>query len=215
MKIAVISEVSAVNKNKAILEALEGYGHEVVNAGMKESEGEPELTYIETGFLGALLLNTKCVDYVVGGCGTGQGFINSIMQYPNVFAGLIAEPLDAWLFAQINGGNCISLALNKGYGWAGDINLIFIFEKFFSVEFGSGYPVHRKESQKKSRMILKDLSQSFHIPFESIVEMVNKDIIEKALTFPGIMEIIDVKSLVDAGIKNALIKRCEELNLKY
>ncbi len=42
------------------------------------------------------------------------------MQYPGVSCGLIADPLDAWLFSMINAGNCISLALNKGYGWAGE-----------------------------------------------------------------------------------------------
>lgn len=44
------------------------------------------------------------------------------------YCGLIQSPLDAWLFGQINGGNCISLALNFGYGWATDINLWFVFD---------------------------------------------------------------------------------------
>ena len=42
------------------------------------------------------------------------GYLNSAMQYPNVFCGLILDPLDAWLFTQINGRNCISLALKRG-----------------------------------------------------------------------------------------------------
>ena len=119
MKIALINEVSAVEKNTAIYKALKKTGHMILNAGMTKKD-EPELTYIETGFMSALLLNAGVVDFVVGGCGTGQGYLNSVMQYPNVFCGLILDPLDAWLFPQINGGNAISLSeqriwLGRGY----------------------------------------------------------------------------------------------------
>ena len=131
MKIAVVSEVSAVDKNPYIMESLEGREHIVYNIGMKEKKSKPELSYIHTGFLSALMLNTGRIDFVVGGCGTGQGYLNSVMQYPNVFCGHIVDSLDAWLFTQINGGNCISLVLNQGYGWAGEVNLKFIFDRIF------------------------------------------------------------------------------------
>ena len=36
MKIAVINETSAADKNKDIIRALEGFGHTVLNCGMKE-----------------------------------------------------------------------------------------------------------------------------------------------------------------------------------
>jgi ribose 5-phosphate isomerase RpiB len=42
----------------------------------------------------AILLNLKRVDFVVGGCGTGQGYLNSAMQYPGVFCGHILNDLD-------------------------------------------------------------------------------------------------------------------------
>ena len=137
MKIAVINETSAADRNKDIIAALEGRGHEVVNAGMTQNGAQPELQYIHTGLMAAVLLNLQRVDLVVGGCGTGQGFLNSVMQYPNVFCGHILNALDAWLFAQINDGNCISLALNQGYGWAGDVNLRLLFDIYFSVERGA------------------------------------------------------------------------------
>ena len=38
MKIAVINETSAADKNTDILAALDGRGHEVINAGMKKME---------------------------------------------------------------------------------------------------------------------------------------------------------------------------------
>ena len=94
---------------------------------MTKTGAQPELTYIHTGFLAAILLNLKRVDLVVGGCGTGQGFLNSVMQYPNVCCGLIQSPLDAWLFGQINGGDCISLGFHYGFCWAAEIHLEVIF----------------------------------------------------------------------------------------
>jgi ribose 5-phosphate isomerase RpiB len=101
MKIAVINETSAADKNADILAALEGRGHEVINAGMTRNGAQPELTYIHTGLMATLLLGLKRVDLVVGGCGTGQGFLNSVVQYPGVICGHILTPLDAWLFTQI------------------------------------------------------------------------------------------------------------------
>ncbi len=177
MRVAVINEVSARDKNPYIIEALKKQPVEVFNVGMKAGEYETELTYIHTGFMAALLLNLGAVDMVIGGCGTGQGFLLSSMQYPNVFCGLINEPLDAWLFGQINGGNCISLALNKGFGWAGNINLEYIFEKLFSDEFGRGYPLERQLSQQQSRQKLQMISQKTHKPYADIFTETDRDII--------------------------------------
>ncbi len=207
MKIAVINETSAADKNKDIIAALDGFGHQIFNVGMKKSGGESELTYIDTGFLGALLLNTKRVDFVVGGCGTGQGFLISAMQYPGVFCGHILTPLDAWLFTQINGGNCISLPLNQGYGWAGNVNLKFIFEKLFSVESGAGYPEHRKTSQQQSRKTLINISQKTHLPFEFIVEKMDSNIIKKVLEFSGVWDLLDVENIKNNKLRDILITR--------
>ncbi len=140
MKIAVINEISAADKNADILKALEGRGHEILNLGNTRAGDSPGLLYIHTGLMSALLLNLKAVDFVVGGCGTGLGYLNSVMQYPGVFCGHLLTPLDAFLFARINAGNCVSLALNQGYGWAGDVNLRLMFDALFTPEAGSGYP---------------------------------------------------------------------------
>jgi ribose 5-phosphate isomerase RpiB len=206
MKIAVINETSSCDKNPCIIEALQGYGHTVINAGMQKSGGSPELTYIETGFISALLLCTGRVDFVVGGCGTGQGYLNSVLQYPGVFCGLITQPLDAWLFARINNGNCISLALNQGYGWAGEINLKFIFEKLFVSESGQGFPESRKVSQQASRQRLIQISTLTHRPFTDIVRNLNPEILHRVLSFPGIEELLDIATLDNLDLKNVLQK---------
>lgn len=215
MRIVVVNEVSAADKNKDIIAALNEFDHEIINVGMKSSSEENILTYIDTAFISALLLNAGIVDFVVGGCGTGQGYLNAVMQYPNVFCGLIVEPLDGWLYAQINGGNCVSLALNKGYGWAGNENLVFIFEKLFEAELGCGYPAHRKASQKESRDILGKLSKQFHLGFPEIIEKIDDEIFTRIFKYPRLLETINVDSIKDTLIKDALIKKLGKLLIAY
>jgi ribose 5-phosphate isomerase RpiB len=211
MKIGVVTEGSTVDKNKDVIDALDGFGHEVLNAGMKKAEGEPALTYLETSLISAILLKLNVVDFVVGGCGTGQGYFNAVMQFPGISCGLILDPVDAWLWGQVNGGNCISLCLNKGYGLAGNINLKFIFEKLFSVEFGCGYPEHRKIPQKEAREALAKLSEKAHLPIDVIIEEMDGMVLKKVLTFPGIWQIINESPDNDSKLKNALIKRYKHL----
>ena len=206
MRIAIINETSAADRNADLVEALEGRGYELVNCGMKSGGSSPELTYLHTGFLTALLLELKRVDLVVGGCGTGQGFLLSAMQYPGVTCGHIVPPLDAWLFSRINGGNCISLALNQGYGWASGVNLRFIFDAIFSQEPGSGYPEARKVSQAESRERLKKVSSITHRDFADIVEELPSEVTKPALSFPGIRELIS-SSFLESSRLAAVLSR--------
>ena len=206
MKIAVINETSAADKNADILAALDGRGHEVVNTGMTRNGALPELTYIHTGLMAALLLGLKRVELVVGGCGTGQGFLNSVVQYPGVICGHILTPLDAWLFAQINAGNCISLALNQGYGWAGNINLRLIFDQLFSQESGRGYPPHRQELQRQSRQVLAEVSLAAHRPLAEIVSTLPPGVVRPVLDFPGFLDRIQETPADASGLKLALLR---------
>lgn len=179
MRVGIVNEVSACCRNKSIVKALGSYGDlEVLNLGMKDPAEENPITYIQTGIMSAILLNCGICDLVVGGCGTGQGYLNAVMQFPNVCCGLIQEPLDAWLFSQINGGNCISLALNKGYGWAADINLTYIFEKLFQDPAGQGYPRERAESQCSSRELLKGISEQSHRPIFDILKSLDGAVVD-------------------------------------
>lgn len=178
MRLAVINEVSARLKNTDILSALSEHGEiTVYNAGMSNSGDEPELTYLQTGLMAALLLNLGACDFVVGGCGTGQGFLNSVLQYPNVVCGLLTEPLDAWLFSQINAGNCVSLALNKGYGWAGELNLKLLFRELFRDPPGAGYPPARSESQAQSRARLHEISHAAHRDMAEILRQLDPAVV--------------------------------------
>jgi ribose 5-phosphate isomerase RpiB len=206
MRIAILNETSAADRNADIMSALEGRGHTLINAGMKKNGAKPELTYIHTGLLGALFLNLGAADFVIGGCGTGQGFLNSVMQYPGVSCGHILTPLDAWLFTQINGGNCISLMLNQGYGWASDINLKMIFDALFSVESGIGYPPHRRESQQNSRKILATISASAHLAMHEIIPRLPEAVLEEALTYPDIFDALGFDQLPQSTLKETIKK---------
>lgn len=191
MRIAVINEVSSQDKNEKVIKALEPFPVEVFNVGMTGAGNEPELTYIHTGLMAGIALNSGAVDLVIGGCGTGQGFMISAMQYPQVYCGLILDSLDAWLFSQINGGNCVSLALNKGFGWAADINLSYIFEKLFADPMGRGYPPHRAESQQASRMKLKEVSAASHKDFQEILKEIDPALIKQVFSHKPFKELIE------------------------
>ena len=190
MRIAVLNETSAADRNADIVAALEGRGHEILNCGMRKNGEPPEISYIHTGFLAALLLAMGKAEFVVGGCGTGQGFLNSVLAYPGVSCGHVLTPLDAWLFARINGGNCVSLALNQGYGWAGSVNLRLVFDQLFTPERAGGYPEHRREAQKASRELLGRVSTASHRAMADIVRALPGEAALPALRYPGIGELL-------------------------
>ncbi len=205
MRIAVINEISAADKNADILKALEGRGHEILNLGNTSSSDSSGLLYIHTGLMSALLLNLRAVDFVVGGCGTGLGYLNAVMQYPGVFCGHLLNPLDAFLFARINAGNCVSLALNQGYGWAGDVNLSLIFDNLFTPEAGSGYPPHRAEPQREARELLRQVSHITHRSLVEILLSLPEAVVRPVLTFTAFRPMLEEFARVDTDINSALM----------
>ena len=209
MRIAVVNEISTADRNADVVAALEGRGHEIVNAGMRRSAEAPELTVLHTSFLSALLLATKRADFIVAGCGTGHGYEIAVNQYPGIFSGRILTPLDAWLFTQINGGNVVSLALNMGYGWAADVNVRMIFDALFSVESGAGYPPHRRPTQQESRRLLHGISDATHRSMAEIVRALPDRVVVPALTYPGIWELLAVDTIEDRELAGALRERYE------
>ena len=167
MKIALMMENSQAAKNPIVLKELTGVteklGHNVYNVGM-DSETDHHLTYIHLGIMASLLINSKAVDFVVAGCGTGQGAMMSLNAHSGVYCGYCLEPSDAFLFNQINNGNAIALAFAKGFGWGAELNLQYIFEKAFTGERGAGYPIERKEPQVKNANILTEVKAALLNP---------------------------------------------------
>ena len=157
MKIALMMENSQAAKNPVVLNELQqvaaAQGFPVYNVGMS-GEQDHSLTYIHLGIMASLLLNANAVDFVVAGCGTGQGALLSLNIHPGVVCGYCIDPADAYLFAQINNGNALSLPFAKGFGWGAELNLRFIFEKAFAGVKGQGYPPERKDPQVRNAALL-------------------------------------------------------------
>lgn len=173
MKIGLINENSQSSKNNIILEELKkSTSHEVINFGMQEND--PELTYVQVGLLAAILLNTKCVDFIVTGCGTGVGAMMSMNSFPNVTCGLVETPLDAYLFSQINAGNAISIPYAKGFGWGGELQLKYIFEKLFSDKFGGGYPKERSLVEQANKKKLDEIKLVTHNSLINILKKIDQ-----------------------------------------
>jgi len=174
MKIGLINEISQCSKNSIIYESLKRSTNcDIINFGMVE--GDNTLTYVQTGLLAAILLNTKCVDFIITGCGTGVGAMMSLNSFPGVTCGLVESPLDAYLFSQINAGNAISIPYAKGFGWGSELQLDYIFEKLFIGEFGAGYPKERRESEQANKKILDEIKKVTHKPLIDILNEIDQD----------------------------------------
>lgn len=213
MKIAMINEFSQASKNNLVLNELkkvvEPMGHTVYNTGMEKDGDEYYLTYLNIGIQSALLLNSKAVDFVVTGCGTGQGALMACNAFPGVVCGYCIEPSDAYLFLQINNGNCLSLPYAKGFGWGADVNLKTIFEKAFGSPKGMGYPNEpgRKESQNRNAQLLNDMKEAVGKPLIEALEAIDPELVKKSLT-PRFLECFyaecedeTLKAFVDSRVK--------------
>lgn len=185
MKIALINENSQASKNGMIFETLkkvvEPKGHEVFNYGMYSAEDNEQLTYVQNGILAAILLNSGAADYVITGCGTGEGAMLACNSFPGVLCGHVVDPSDAYMFAQINDGNAIALPFAKGFGWGAELNLQYIFEKLFEGESGQGYPKDRVIPEQRNKKILDEVKKVTHVDLVTILKNLNQDLVKGAI----------------------------------
>lgn len=180
MKIALINDNSQSSKNALIYKALKSvcdkYNYEVINIGMKDENDKP-ITYVEEGLMAAILLNSGAADFVVTGCGTGEGAMLALNSFPNVYCGLITDPTSAYLFSQINGGNAVSLAYAYNFGWGSEITLENIFNELFREPIGGGYPKERAVSERNNREILKKVKNATTRPLLDSLKDIDKELI--------------------------------------
>jgi ribose 5-phosphate isomerase B len=187
MKIALMNEFSQAAKNAIVLQQLESVAaeqqHSVYNVGMSD-DNDHYLTYIHLGIMASLLLNSKAVDFVVSGCGTGQGAMMSLNAHPGVFCGYCIEPTDAYLFAQVNNGNALALPFAKGFGWGAELNIRTIFEKAFTGVRGQGYPAERRESQVRNAGILTAVKEATAKNYLDGLRALDPELVKTAVTGP-------------------------------
>lgn len=196
MKIAVLNEFSQAPKNSIIVNELkkvaELMGHQVYNTAMEKplsdqdvpeayTEENPRLTYLHLGIQAALLLNSGAVDFIITGCGTGQGALMSLNMYPGVVCGYCIEPTDAYLFLQINNGNALSIPFAKGFGWGAELNLNNIFARAFGSPKGMGYPDGRKEAQNRNANLLFDVKRQVAKPLLEALKAIDPQMVKECM----------------------------------
>ena len=207
MKIALINENSQAAKNEMIYKALkkvaDQHGFEVFNYGMYSAEDEAQLTYVQNGILACVLLNSGAADYVVTGCGTGEGAMLACNSFPGVICGHVTDPLDAYTFAQINDGNAISMNFALKSGWGAELNWEYSFEKLFSEKSGQGYPRERAVPEQRNKKILDEVKTVTYRKFTDILRELDRDLVKGALSGEHFLEYFDANAK-DERIKEAV-----------
>ena len=182
MRIALINENSQAAKNSLIEATLrkvvEPMGHVVDNYGMYSAEDAAQLTYVQCGLLASVLLNTGAADYVVTGCGTGEGAMLACNSFPGVICGHIVDPSDGFMFAQINDGNCVALPFAKDFGWGAELKLEMIFQQLFGFGHGNGYPKERVVPEQRNKKILDGVKEKTYRPLIDILKDLDRDFVK-------------------------------------
>ena len=204
MKIAVIQASSQSQKNELIYSTVKKYAadSEVINFGCAKDE-ETKFSYIEISVLVGLLLASKSVDFVVTGCSSGQGMMLACNNMPGVLCGYIPTPQDAYLFAQINDGNAVSLPLGEEYTWAGEENLDKTIAKLFSEPFGQGYPKSEASRKLEDTKLLKQIRKDSQVSMLQLLNTLEKPLLDKALLKRNVVEYV-IENGKDEGIKSFL-----------
>ena len=180
MRIGVIQASSQAAKNQIIYDAVSKYApkeSEVINFGCTMEENE-NYSYIEISILVGILLASKAVDFIVTGCSSGQGMMLACNSIPGVICGYAPTPKDAYLFAQINNGNAISLPLGEDYTWSGTENLERTIEALFSEPFGQGHPISEAERKIKDTEKLKEIRRIGQVQFEEFINVLDVSLLE-------------------------------------
>ena len=100
--------------------------------------------------------------------------------FPGVICGHVEDALDAYTFAQINDGNAIAIPFAKGFGWGGELNLEYIFEKLFCEKSGQGYPRERAIPEQKNKKILDQVKRVTYRNIEDILQELDSELVQGA-----------------------------------
>ncbi len=149
------------------------------------------------------MLSSKSVDFVVTGCSSGQGMMLACNSMPGVLCGYIPTPQDAYLFAQINDGNAVSLPLGEEYTWAGEENFEKTIAKLFSEPFGQGYPKSEAERKLEDTKLLKRIRNNSQVSMIELLNALEKPLLDKVLRKIDVVEYI-IENGKDEEIKSFL-----------
>ena len=189
MRIGVIQASSQAEKNSLLFDTVGKYAPEsdIINFGCRPRD-VCCYSYIEVSILIGLLLSSGSVDLIVTGCSSGQGMMLACNSMPGVLCGYIPTPQDAYLFAQINNGNAVSLPLGEGYTWAGEENFDRTVARLFSEPFGQGYPKSEAARKLKDTALLKEIRMQSQTDMVVLLEKLDRPLLEKVL---GKRDVVD------------------------
>ena len=206
MRVALINEDSQAGKNSLIYEILaseaEPRGHEVDNYGMFSEKDEHEINFTQIGVIASILIESQAADFIVTGCGTGQGAMISCNAFSNLVCGYVNTPLDAYLFSQVNAGNAISIPFAQYYGWGAEVNLRYVFRALFEQPFGKGYPDEYAEAERKSRIKMMEWTKRpAQYPIEEVIRRLDQE------RLYGLINYKEFKKLFYNNAKNGKIEK--------
>ena len=214
MKIGIIQASSQSDKNEIIYNTVREYAvdSEIVDFGCFREDNET-YSYIEISILIGMLLASGSVDFVVTGCSSGQEMMLACNNMPGVLCGYIPTPDDAYLFAQINNGNAVSLPLGEEYTWHGTDNLIMTIKKLFSEPFGQGFPKSEADRKLKDTALLKEIRRQSQIELIELLNALDDGLIRKVLSKKNVITYI-LANGNNVQLSEWLKKSVDEL-LKY
>ena len=191
MKIGIIQASSQAAKNRMLADTVRKYaaGDEIINFGCRENEPE-RYSYVEISVLSGLLLVSGAVDFIVTGCSSGQGMMLACNSFPGVLCGYAPSPADAYLFAQINNGNAVSLPLGEEYTWAGYENFERTIAKLFSEPFGQGYPKSEAARKMRDTRILKEIRGKSQRSATELLDSLDKSFTEHIMRKQDVIQYV-------------------------
>ena len=191
MKIGVIQASTQAGKNAFLFETVKKHAadSEIINFGCGAEEKE-QYSYIEISLLAGMLLAGGAVDFIVTGCSSGQGMMLACNSFPGVLCGYAPTPVDAYLFAQINNGNAVSLPLGEEYSWTGPENFEATIARLFSEPFGQGYPKGEAARKLRDTELLKSIRRSSQVSPVELLSSLDKAVVENILRKQNVVRYI-------------------------
>ena len=105
----------------------------------------------------------------------------ALNSFPGVICGHVEDPVDAYTFAHVNDGNAVAMPFAKGFGWGGELNLEYCFEKLFGFGHGQGYPKERVEPEQRNKKILDGVRAVAFKPLVEILQGIDQDLVKGAV----------------------------------
>ena len=70
----------------------------------------------------------------------------------------------------------------QNYGWGGELNLRYSFEKLFGFGSGNGYPPERVVPEQRNKKILDQVKEVTHTDMVTILKNLDRELVKGALS---------------------------------